>query len=591
MALASNVQIEIDGKELKDFLHFTISQSIYDFHEFEVICRMDAFENANGFIMEQSKKMIGSIITIAVEAYLKDKSSGPNLLLKGIITGIKAEKSDIGADDHIVLSGCSPDILMSDVPHCESYEDKNLHQIVKAVVKPYPTNVLKCNIDTAKRDVLPYTVQYNENRYDFIRRLAIRYGEWFFYDGTQVYFGKLPNTESNLKLGIDLNDIDFAIQIRANKSNLAAFDYSSGKSIEANTANNEGKNMQNEYGAYAFDQSSKQYSQASVNYYNHLNAPVSNYQKELDHVASLKKGATALHMSLVNGSSQNPQLKPGSTVTIKALKQGGDGEVDYGKYIITELIHRCDNLMNYQNHFEGIPAESTIPDYTNPDAIPYSEAQSARVTKLDSDPQGQHRVQVQFYWGGKTWCRLIQPYSSSTFGTFIIPEMDDEVLVGFEGGNAEKPYIIGSLYSTNNSPPYELTAENNIKAIITRSNLKIEFDDDKKTTTIETPGGNTVLLSDDDKSILLQDQNNNKVKLSSDGIKLDSPTDINISSKAKVIIKASSGVDISSTADAKVSGMNINLNANASISAKGNGSAELSSVGNTTVKGSMVMIN
>ncbi|MCK5276973.1 MAG: hypothetical protein KAK04_00520, partial [Cyclobacteriaceae bacterium] len=108
MALASKVQIEIDGKELKDFLNLTINQSIYSCHEFEVVCRMDTFEDADGFVMEQSKKFIGSVITIFIEATLKGKSQTTDHLFKGLITGIRAAKSDTGQADHVILSGYSP---------------------------------------------------------------------------------------------------------------------------------------------------------------------------------------------------------------------------------------------------------------------------------------------------------------------------------------------------------------------------------------------------------------------------------------------------------------------------------------------------
>ena len=269
--------------------------------------------------------------------------------------------------------------------------------------------------------------------------------------------------------------------------------------------------------------------------------------------------------------------------------------MDYGEYIITSITHTCDNSMNYQNSFEGIPAEAKLPDYTNPHAIPFCETQSA-VVKDNSDPDKLGRVRVNFIWQEDNlmspWLRLVNVYAGSNMGFYFIPEVGDEVMVGFEGGNAEKPYVIGSMYHGKNKPePAWPDKNNSFKGILTKSKLKIEFDDEKKTITIETPGGNIAVLSDDDKSILLQDQNQNKVELSSDGIVMDSMKDIKITSKSKITIDGTSGVEISSKADAKVSGLNIDLNANAGIKAKGNATAELSSSGQTTVKGTMVMIN
>jgi uncharacterized protein involved in type VI secretion and phage assembly len=233
--------------------------------------------------------------------------------------------------------------------------------------------------------------------------------------------------------------------------------------------------------------------------------------------------------------------------------------------------------MNYQNNFEGIPAEAKIPDYTNPNAFPPCEVQSA-IVKDNNDPDKLGRVRVNFYWQEDNlmspWLRIVNTYSGAEAGFYFIPEVDDEVMVDFEGGNAEKPFVIGSLHHGKNKPaPYWPDKNNSFKGILSKSKLKIEFDDQKKITTIETPGGNKAVLSDDEKSILLQDQNQNKIELTTGGIVLDSPKDIKITSKSKIIIDSSGGIDISST------------------SAKGNATAELSSSGNTTVKGSMVMIN
>jgi Rhs element Vgr protein len=217
------------------------------------------------------------------------------------------------------------------------------------------------------------------------------------------------------------------------------------------------------------------------------------------------------------------------------------------------------------------------------------------VKKLEEDPEGEQRVQVsvpvlEAEMDG-VWARLAGFYGSNGIGAFFIPEVGDEVVLGYMNNDPCHPVILGSLYSSKRKPPYSLTADNFTKALVTKSKLKLEFDDDKKVITIMTPGKNTITLSDDDKSILLQDQNSNKVTLSSSGILLDSPKDIAMTAKGKITIEAVGEIDISSKADVKVAGLNINNSANIGFVAKGNASAELSASGQTTVKGAMVMIN
>lgn len=217
------------------------------------------------------------------------------------------------------------------------------------------------------------------------------------------------------------------------------------------------------------------------------------------------------------------------------------------------------------------------------------------VKKLDEDPDGQYKIQVSTpVMAAETdgvWARLAKFYASDGIGAFFVPEIGDEVVLGYLNNDPSNPVILGSLYSSKRKAPYELTADNYTKALVTKSELKVEFDDDKKVITITTPGNNKIVISDDDKSILLQDQNDNQVKLSEDGILLDSPKDIAINAKGKVSISATGNVEVDSKADFKGSATNITQSANSGFTASGNASAEVSSSGQTTVKGSMVMIN
>ena len=217
------------------------------------------------------------------------------------------------------------------------------------------------------------------------------------------------------------------------------------------------------------------------------------------------------------------------------------------------------------------------------------------VKKLDADPEGQYKIQVsvpvlQAETDG-IWARLASFYGSNGIGAFFIPEIGDEVVLGYFNDDPSHPVILGSLYSSKQKMPYELTADNFTKAVVTRSKLKLEFDDDKKVITLITPGNNKIVISDDQKSILLQDQNSNKIELNSSGIVIDSPKDIKISAKGKVTIDAVSNIELTAQADIKNQGLNINHQANVGFSAKGNATAELSASGQTTVKGAIVMIN
>lgn len=279
----------------------------------------------------------------------------------------------------------------------------------------------------------------------------------------------------------------------------------------------------------------------------------------------------------------------------------GVGQRYAGKVFVGGLEHHiADGNWTTDAEF-GLPPDwfTQRPDVVAPPAagwLPGAEGlQVGVVLKLDGDPLGEHRIQVKVpVLDAQTpgvWARLAQYYASNTFGAFYLPEVGDEVVLGYFNNDPSHPVILGSLYSSNRAPPYAIEAANNTKALVTRSKVKIEINDEDKVVTIITPANNKVVLSDKDKSITLQDQTNNKVTLTTDGITLDSPKDIKLSAKGSMTLDAVGAVSITSKADVKASGLNITCDAQVGFTGKGAASAELSASGQTTVRGAMVMIN
>jgi Rhs element Vgr protein len=217
------------------------------------------------------------------------------------------------------------------------------------------------------------------------------------------------------------------------------------------------------------------------------------------------------------------------------------------------------------------------------------------VMKLDGDPEGEQRIQVnvpvlQAQTQG-VWARLLQFYASNAFGAFFLPEVGDEVLLGYLNDDPSHPVVLGSLYSSSRKPPYTIEAQNNTKAIVTRCLHKIEFNEQDKIITVITPGKNQVVLDDKNQAITVLDQHNNSVKLSSAGIALTSQSDIKLTAQGNVTITANAAININATTDLKATGMNVTCEAQVGFTGKGSATAELSAAGQTTVKGAMVMIN
>jgi Rhs element Vgr protein len=201
------------------------------------------------------------------------------------------------------------------------------------------------------------------------------------------------------------------------------------------------------------------------------------------------------------------------------------------------------------------------------------------VTALQDDPDGEDRIKVRLPLVSDSeegaWARLATLDAGDQRGTFFRPEIDDEVVVGFLDGDPRYPVVLGQLHSSTKPAPEAAKDENHVKGYVSRSKMKLTFDDDKKVVILETPGGNKLTLSDDEKTASLVDQNGNKVTLDDGGITLESAKDLTL--------KASG--------DVKVQGTNVECKSQSNFKAEGQAGVDVKSSATLTIKGSLVQIN
>ncbi|WP_428232581.1 type VI secretion system tip protein VgrG [Flavobacterium sp.] len=221
------------------------------------------------------------------------------------------------------------------------------------------------------------------------------------------------------------------------------------------------------------------------------------------------------------------------------------------------------------------------------------------VKKMSGDPDSQYRILVDVPLfdsnGAGIWARLSNFYATNDAGAFFLPEVGDEVILGFLNEDPRYPVILGSLYSNTKIKPFKDLApddKNSKKAIVSKSGISIEFDDENKIWTVATPNKNTIIISDKDKKITINDENKNSIVMSGNGIDMTSQKNINISAQQNVTIKGMQGVAIeSNNGDVTTKGINIKENADNQYNAQGGQTAQVSGGMQLTLKGAMVMIN
>ena len=158
------------------------------------------------------------------------------------------------------------------------------------------------------------------------------------------------------------------------------------------------------------------------------------------------------------------------------------------------------------------------------------------------DPNHLGRIRVQFDWQAQLdenmmtpWLRLSQPYAGGGKGFSFIPEIGEEVMIDFEGGNAERPFVKGTLYNGVGDPDGAwLPGNNQVKAIRTRNGHTIEIWD-------EGEGGYIRIYDNEKENYILTFSTDEKL------IKLESTGNIELYAQNDIIMHA--GHDINASAD------------------------------------------
>jgi type VI secretion system secreted protein VgrG len=217
---------------------------------------------------------------------------------------------------------------------------------------------------------------------------------------------------------------------------------------------------------------------------------------------------------IATGVSRNVRLKPGDKVRIEGTNFAAEG--DYG---LIHVVHHYDQSEGYRNEFIATPwMDYTGAEQPRPNRM--SGVVSARVVN-HNDPRGMGRIQIKYDWmedAMTAWARMTTPSAGGGRGFMFMPEVGDEVLVVFEHGDVERPYIVGALWNGVDSAPRQGfwdgeamqavgsngtqvaadMARNDIKRIVTKSGNRIQLVDvgGKESIVISTPGGQMVQLID-----------------------------------------------------------------------------------------------
>ena len=275
-------------------------------------------------------------------------------------------------------------------------------------------------------------------------------------------------------------------------------------------------------------------------------------------------------------------IRPGQLIVLKGL-----GERFNGKVFVSAIRHELAKGGWVTTAQFGIKnewfSEQFSPPLTSGSLLPGIHGlHTAAVVQIEKDPDGEDRVLVRIPMVNiKTdgiWARVATLDAGKQRGSFFRPEVGDEVVVGFINNDPRQAVILGMLNSSKLPAAIQAEKSNKVKGFFFANKMKLLFNEEDKSMTYESPAGNKIIATEKqgDEGITLQDQNGSKIILNKDGITLESAK--------KIMFKASSG-------DIEVEGINIKQKAQAEFKAEGSAGVEVSSSAIAKLKGSLVQIN
>ena len=480
-------KVTVKGEEQK-FVSLHLRQGFNRHHTFTVVVN---YLSPNNTFQQTPEKFIGYIGETASISFVH-RQTGESYDFEGIITQVEMIGS-MGETGGVAIHGTSPTILYENNRTLDSWMDQSLSTIIKEATQEYGKVNLVSNPKYATP--IPYMAQYNESVFDFMNRLSALYGEWFYYDGTKVYFGK-PDRDNTEKIvyDMDLEEVRLVANLVPGKS--ARYDYVAQENKQHNADTPAKPDGMNDLQSIAHSCSEKAYTAKTTS----AADPHVTDKAELDEQMRIVKNASGANLLNIKGIGKTCRIRIGEIIDVSFPDRMKLPPL--GKFRIVGIEHEVHRDGHYSNSFVGVPDGTVhipVPDVKRPLALP-----ELATVKENNDDKGQGRVKVAFDWqkNGKTtnWIRVQTPNAgvsgavSKNRGWVFVPEVGDQVMVSYEHGNPDRPYVTGSVFHSGSGKGGD--KDNKVKSIITRSGNAIVFDDETGSIVITDQTGKQLIMLD-----------------------------------------------------------------------------------------------
>jgi phage protein D/phage baseplate assembly protein gpV len=581
-------RIEVDGTALASEFDVDLERVVVDDHLFLPDMFVFRFRDTERTVLAKARFKIGSVVKVFAGPIGQDASEP---LITGEVTALEAEFDTTGS--HAMVRGYDHSHRLHRGRRTESYRDVTDSDIVRKVAARAGITAGTIEATSIKHE---HVAQANLSDWDFLKARAREIGYELTVVGGKLDFRK-PVAAHDAPATGDL-DSSNRLQLILGK-NLESFRPRLTSAEQVKDVEVRGwdpKRKQTVVGAAPAATTS-----ATLNSTVQPATPAALAQKfggptfvsvdrahtsqtEVDAAAKSLSEQIAGAFAEAEGTAKgDPRLKAGTAVSI-----GLAGDPFEGRYTLSSTRHVF-SPDGYKTTFVvsgrqersllGLASLGATNGAGSPSGPPIYGLVVALVTAV-KDPDKLARVKLKFPWLSDSyesdWARVVQVGAGSQRGALILPEVDDEVLVGFEQGDIRRPYVLGGLYNGVDKPKDDSklvdsgSGKVDRRWVMSRRGHQLSFDDGSS-------GGGILIETGDGKQVLSLNAGSPRIHISSSG-------DVVIEGGGKVTIKAAGDLSIEAKSSLDLKAQQISVSGNAKVEVKS--SAAMSVEGATVaVKG------
>ena len=516
-------EITINQQQIRyDILEVQLEQFIDFHHMLRVKIRETGTATASSDFTDATSYIgfLGQAISLNIKPQGDHIDAGRSLAFAGLVTGINLENSIDGLNEITVVAQ-SQTIAMDGARKNAYFRDQTASDIIGSVARRHSITVGQ--IDSTKTK-FKFSVQKRETDFEYIMRLAGENGLFAHFDGKEFRATKAnSSTVEELVWRESLGSFTLGLGTRPTELNADVYNYEQDKTFSQNTSQLPSQTALSGLSKSSLDASKKIFKDAS---YSGVRKRVEDQQSLAEVIQHRGEDLLSGMISCV-GTSIIPSVTVGHAVRIKGM-----GVCD-GPYWVTQVKHVLADGGKYHNEFSCAPLDVAFPGAE--DSRPRVTSLQRAVVTDNVDPSNMGRVKVKVPWNSTDdtlWVRMAVPYAGSNRGWYTVPEVGDEVLIGYEEDNPDLAIVLGSLYNKTQAPPSSAPdQDNNFKLFMTRSGHQIIFDDtdnDEKISIITKDAKNQIVMKLGGGQPTLTIQSDGDISIKGKNISIESDMDCSI---------------------------------------------------------------